>query len=73
MTRDEFKKYIKSIGFEQSKDYTLSYIYKEYDIFMWTYAYDLSIDGKQIQTYPFNNLEPLRRFDRSYKLKKILG
>ena len=40
---------------------------------MWTYAYDLSIDGKQIQTYPFNNLEPLRRFDRSYKLKKILG
>ena len=44
-----------------------------YLIFMWTYAYDLSIDGKQIQTYPFNNLEPLRRFDRSYKLKKILG
>ena len=67
MNRYEFRNYIKSIGFK----YDIIYIYKEYQIILYTDYYNY-YNGSRWCYYEFNDLTPLRKFDRSYKLKKIL-
>ena len=64
----EFKKYIESMGFEF--DYGI-YSYKDYTICVYTDYYNY-YNGSGWAYYEFNDLTPLKKFNRSYKLKKIL-
>ena len=68
----DFQKYIRSIGFIYDFIYD-RYYYKEYRIFLNSDNYDFYNGSKWIYTIVLNDLSPLIKFDRSYKLKKILG
>ena len=78
MNSKEFIKYIESIGFIQESNQECNvdfyrYNYKEYRIFLNSDNYDFYNGSKWIYTIVLNDLSPLIKFDRSYKLKKILG
>ena len=77
MSKEEFEKYIESIGFEYiEKPYTVGlYCHKEYRISLFDNFYKIvNINNNEWSGwYNFDHLKPLRKFDRSYKLKKILG
>ena len=78
MTREEFIKFIESIGFKYNKhkDY---YDYKEYGIYLLqnNYNYYVFYNGSGCITYVLDDLTPLEKYFknelRSIKLKNILG
>ena len=65
MNREEFEKFIESIGFKSNDILDYYHYYKKYRI-------DLYYD-KYGFYYGYNDLRPLNQIERSYKLKKILG
>ena len=81
MSREEFIKYIETIGFEYAVSfnnierhdfYNDGYNYKKYRIELYNNYYDF-YNGSGWCYYGFNNISPLKQIERSYKLKKILG
>lgn len=71
MNKEEFITYIESIGFRHSGFNT--HIYNKYIIGYNTSFYVLSNRlSKNIGTFYLNNLTPLKRFERSIKIKKLL-
>ena len=71
MSREEFIKFIESIGFKYNKhkDY---YDYKEYSIYLYRDHYDFYNGLNWWWNKDYNDLTPLKQIERSYKLKKIL-
>ena len=69
-SREEFKKYIESIGFEYNFP---NYYYKQYKVYLYKDFYTFESDSEVLYTIGYNDLTLFRKFDRSYKLKKILG
>ena len=75
MNREEFKNYIESLGFKvgHSDIYTyIKYNTKMYKICLYYNGYGL-YNGSRWDYCGFNDLTPLNRIDRSYKLKQLLG
>ena len=76
MTKDEFIKYIESIGFEMNKFPLLGYSYKNYIIDLHTYTYDFNNDFGWFGRIDFDDLRLLenefKKELRSIKLKAIL-
>ena len=70
MTRDEFKMYIESIGFEFNT-HNIFYEYKEYSISLYFKDYNFH-NGSEWINYNLNDLTPLEKFSRSIKLKALL-
>ena len=74
MIREEFKKFIKSIGFEYNYGY---YEYKEYRICLYTGCYHFHDGSEWIVDIPLNNLRSIENYFkqelRSIKLKKLLS
>ena len=70
-SREEFKKFILSIGFKDDNNHF--YRYKEFIIYLYSDFYDFCNGSEWIRNIDYNDLTPLRKFDRGYKLKKILG
>ena len=72
MTIEEFINYIECIGFERSSiSYIFRYKHSEIDFNNTHYNY---YNGDEWLTYiPLNDSTPLRKFERRYKLKKLLG
>ena len=68
MNREEFKKYIKSIGFEYD-NITGFYDYKEFRIYLWYGNYNFWNGSEWKFAIPYNDLTKLFR---GIKLKKIL-
>ena len=71
MNRLEFKKYIESFGFKHHYNYI--YSYKSYRIGLYNNFYDFFNGSEWIYSRYLNDLTPLNKITRSYKLKKILG
>ena len=69
MKREEFIKYIESIGFKYNGS---SYRYKEYYIYLFIEYYHFYNGSESIYDIPLNDLTPLLKLIRSIKLKKIL-
>ena len=72
MSKGEFKKYIESIGFEYNDHYD-HYYYKDNIITIMRYTYFLTKGSKDFGQYDLNNLIPMIKITRGFKLKKILG
>ena len=73
MKYTEFKKLIESIGFKLN-EHNLFYNYKEFKIDLYDiYYYDFYNGSEWIFSIKLNDLTPLDKIIRSYKLKKILG
>ena len=80
MSKEEFEKYIESIGFicsdgicDYEKHHGVDLLdCKMYTIICHSFNYIL-YNGVKGKRYSYNDLTPLRKFDRGYKLKKILG
>ena len=70
MNRKEFIKYIESIGF---KTFGFYYYYKQYRIDLYKYKYEFYNGSEWIYYIKLDDLTPLKKIERSYKLKKILG
>ena len=74
MSKEEFKKYIESIGFKYD---SYSYLYKNYQIDLYNNNYNFYNRSGWALNISLNNLKPLQKeFKnelRSIKLKKILG
>ena len=70
MTKDEFKKYIESIGFISNT--RNGYRYKNFVIVLWTDIYYLNNGSKWIYDIPYTDLSPISKSIRSIKLKSIL-
>ena len=73
MSKEEFEKYIKSIGFKPNAFY---YVYKYYILYLYDDHYTFYIDSKLIARYDLNDLTPFKVFKkelRSNKLKQLLG
>ena len=75
MSREEFKKFIESIGFKYS--HYAYYDYKKYRIdlsFIEEYGF---YNGSKWKNYEYNDLTPLEEYFknelRSFKIKNILG
>lgn len=68
---DNFEIYIESIGFVDNGFY---YYYKKFKVYtslkQYYYGY---FNGIYWEEFEIDNLEPLRIFDRKYKLKQILN
>ena len=79
MTREEFIKFIESIGFKYIEfigikyNDVIVYGYKEYIISLYSKDYDIYNGSEWIFNIKFNDLTPLDKIIRSYKLKNILG
>ena len=73
MNREEFKKFIESIGFKDLKNG--NYVYKEYIISLFVKRYEIYISPGW-SLYDYNDLKPLEKeFKselRSIKLKQLL-
>ena len=69
--REELKIYIESIGFKPINGYY--YIFESYMIIFYSDCYAFYNGNKWICDIKFNDLIPLKQFERGYKLKKILG
>ena len=73
MSRDEFVKYIESIGFKRSDSFYNEYIYNDFKILCWTDKYQFSKGSPNVKYYLYSNLAPeLLKLERSYKLKELL-
>ena len=70
MSREEFKHFIISIGFKSIGNYY--YVYKEYEIYLYDNYYHF-YNGSEWFRIDLNDLSPLKKITRSYKLKNILG
>ncbi len=70
MNREEFIKYIESIGFEGGSYYF--YSYKDFKISLYYDHYTFWNGSYWIDDIPFNDLKPLLKLIRSIKLKSIL-
>ena len=70
MSRDEFKLYIESIGFLYNT-YRGGFKYKRYLVYPYPTDYNFYNGSKWI-SYNYYDLTPLKKIERSYKLKKIL-
>ena len=72
MNQEEFKKYIKSIGFDED---ILYYYYKQYSIYFLSNHYNFH-NGFGWEAYDLNDLRPIQEHFkkelRSIKLKQIL-
>ena len=75
MTREEFKKYIESIGFKSDTDYGI-YSYKEYRIYLYNNYYHFYNGSEWVFYINFDNLTDLETIFkqelRSFKLKELL-
>ena len=71
MNRKEFITYIKSIGFEKDISRISSFYLDVYYVIVLNDDYVLYSYGKELE-YDLNNLQPLIKITRKYKLKKIL-
>ena len=69
MNTDDFVKYIKSICFEYNRP---NYDYKQYSIFAYNRNYYF-YNGSGWLFHNCDNLIPLKKIERSYKLAKILN
>ena len=69
MSKDEFKKYIITIGFEQVY---IFYFYNKYRISLYDNEYELFKEEKMIGRFDYNDLKPLHKISRRYKLKYLL-
>ena len=72
MIIEEFKKYIKSIGFKFDESIGI-YRNDNYVIVLYNFYYDLYINDLFVDRFYNSDLTPLRKLDRSYKLKQLLG
>ena len=80
MRRNEFIKYIESLGFNDISLFNDSiirlYEYKDYDICLEIYSYDFSNGSEYYRGIDLNNLTPINEYLkkelRSIKLKQIL-
>ena len=70
MNNNEFKIFVKSIGFEEQLPFM--YGYKKYKIYFYDDCYTLWNGTTWFENISYNDLTPLLRMIRSYKLKKIL-
>ena len=82
MSREEFKMFIETIGFEYAVSfnnierhdiYNDRYNYKEYRIELYNNYYEFYNGSEWVYDIDLNDLTPLKQIERSYKLKKILG
>ena len=79
MTREEFIKFIESIGFKYIEfigikyNDVIVYGYKEYIISLYSKDYDFYNGSEWFSSIKLDDLTPLKQIDRSYKLKNILG
>ena len=74
MSRDEFTKYIETIGFNSNNNNNI-YLYKNYKIIIFGHiGYHLGYYNKWFNdsAIPFDDLTLLIKLDRKYKLKMIL-
>lgn len=75
MEYKDFKDYILSIGFEicgYEYEIGTGFKYKQFRIILWGGVYDLYNKEYMIENIPIINLEPLKKIERSIKLKKML-
>lgn len=72
MSRDEFEKYILSFGFEVYSARFKIYRLENYEITLFKDGYYLNHGYKKEYNIPYSNLLPIKKIERSYKLKKIL-
>ena len=74
MSREEFKNYIKSIGFEYND--AIVYDYKKYRIDLYQYIYDFYNGSEWVYDIDLNDLTLLEKYFkkelRSIKLKQLL-
>ena len=70
MNQEEFRICIKFIGFKSG---VYGHYYKDYIITIMRYTYFLTKGSKDIGQYDLNNLIPMIKITRGFKLKKILG
>ena len=73
MDREEFIKYIESIGFEyKSNNY---HVYKDCQINVSIFynSYSVYINLAYMGVFTFYNLKIFKKYERSFKLGKILG
>ena len=71
MSREEFENYIESLGFKD--DRWCVYTYEKYIIDLHGEYYDF-FNGLENYFYiNINDLEPLKKIERSIKLKKLLS
>ena len=81
MTNNDFRKYIESIGFKYYKEDSNSFRYDykshlgddKYRIDMYIEYYNFYNGSEWIFNNLLNDLTPLKKVERSFKLKKILG
>ena len=70
MSREEFKKFIESIGFKYTGHGY--YVYKECEIYLWNDHYDFYNISELIYNIDLNDLTPLKKMTRCIKLKQLL-
>ena len=81
MSNNDFRKYIESIGFKYYKEDSNAFRYdykshldvNKYRIDMYNDHYEFFNGYKWIYYIKLDDLTPLKKVERSYKLKKILG
>ena len=79
MTKDEFKSYIESLGFKNTKynkyeNLELNKYFRKYEVEIFKDYYNfINFKLKMGFMYSFNDLTPLKKISRSIKLKKILN
>ena len=71
MIMEEFKLLIESIGFKYNKIYD-NYAYEEFRIYLWKDVYTFHNGSNWFNNIPLNDLTPILKLIRSYKLKQIL-
>ena len=71
MMKEEFEKYLKSIGFKYNGHGY--YNYKEYEIFLLYDSYNFFNRFVCDYNIPMSDIRKLKRIERSYKLKKLLS
>ena len=70
MNREEFEKFIESIGFKDNGS-DFNHYYKQYRIYLYPYNYDFYNGSEWIHYIDFD-LTPLKKMTRCIKLKQIL-
>ena len=75
-SREEFIKYIVSIGFKSADRFYNEYIYKEFKIHLWKVNYDFYNGLESITYIPYTDLTPIKEHFkkelRAIKLKELL-
>ena len=72
MSKEEFVKFIESIGFNHNGHNGHYYLYKEYSIYLFLKHYGFHNGSEWVYNIKLNDLTPLKQIIRSIKLKQLL-